>query len=172
MWVMQKILGFNRGAYWPTHFTSRVNQWQNILVGIDTAPGYEPGCYIQGLGKIRIGDYTEIASNVGIISANHDVYDHSLHDKGEGITIGSYCWIGMGAIILPGVELGDFTVVGAGSVVTKSVPEGYAVVAGNPARMVRRLEPERCVRYKRWPEYRGYVRADRFEKWRRFRLWI
>ena len=71
-WFWQKCIGLNRKAYWPVHFTSKVNQPQNILVGVDAAPGYEPGCYIQGLGPVHIGDYTQFAANVGIISANHD----------------------------------------------------------------------------------------------------
>jgi acetyltransferase-like isoleucine patch superfamily enzyme len=172
MWFMQKVIGFNRGAYWPMHFTSRVNQWQNVLVGIDTSPGYERGCYIQGLGKVFIGDYTEVAQNVGIISANHDVNDHSRHAVSDGVCIGSYCWIGMGAIILPGVTLGDFTVVGAGSVVTKSFPEGYAVVAGNPAGVIRSLDPTTCIRYEYQHEYRGYIKAEKFQEWKRWRLWV
>ncbi|HEX2723676.1 MAG TPA: acyltransferase, partial [Gemmatimonadaceae bacterium] len=172
IWFFQKVLGFNRGAYWPVHFTSKVNQWQNILVGCDTSPGYEPGCYIQGLGRVTIGDYTEIAQNVGIISANHDVYDHRMHDLAAGVRIGSYCWIGMGAVVLPGVELGDFTVVGAGSVVTRSFPEGYVVIAGNPARVIRTLEPEKCVRYRYKHEYRGYIPAREFARWKEYRLWL
>lgn len=171
-WFAQKMIGFNRRVYWPVHFTSKVNQWQNILVGVDTSPGYEPGCYIQGIGRIHIGDYTEIAQNVGIISANHDQYNHSEHDRGDMVRIGSYCWIGMAAIILPGVELGDFTVVGAGSVVTKSFPQGYVVIAGNPASVIRHLDPERCVRYRYEHEYRGYILASRFEQWKRWRLWV
>ena len=171
MWFMQKVVGFNRGAYWPVHFTSRVNQWQNVLVGIDTAPGYEGGCYIQGLGRVYIGDYTAIAKNVGIISANHDPYDPFAHDTSKVVRIGSYCWLGMGAIILPGVELGDFTVVAAGAIVTKSFPDGYAVIAGNPAKVIRRLEPEGCVRRRLTHEYRGYIRAERFEEWKKFRVW-
>jgi len=54
------------------------------------------------------------------------------------ITIGDDCWIGGGAIILPGVTIGEHCVVGAGAVVTKSVA-AYTVVAGNPARVVRQL---------------------------------
>lgn len=172
IWFVQKVLGFNRGAYWPIHFTSRVNQWQNILVGVDTSPGYERGCYIQGLGRIYIGDYTEIAQNVGIISANHDPYNHSEHDRSEVVRIGSYCWIGMAAIILPGVELGDFTVVGAGSVVTKSFPQGYVVIAGNPASVIRHLDPEGCVRHRYDHEYRGYIPVSKFEEWKRWRVWV
>ena len=170
MWFMQKVLGFNRGAYWPVHFTSTVNQWQSVLVGIDTSPGYAPGCYIQGIGQVYIGDYTLIGPNVGIISANHDPYNQTQHDASKAVRIGDYCWIGMGAVILPGVVLGDFTVVGAGAVVTQSVVEGYAVIGGNPGRIIKRLDPDRCVRYRSPNEYRGYIPADRFEQWKRWRM--
>lgn len=171
MYLFQKLLGFNKKAYWPVHFTSKINQPKNIIVGIDTCPGYEPGCYIQGLGKVFIGDYTAIAQNVGIISANHIPEDNSQHDQSESVSIGSYCWIGMNAVILPGVQLGDFTVVGAGSVVTKSFPDGYCVVAGNPAKLIRRLNPGECVRKRNLCEYVGYLRAADFPAFRSRRLW-
>nr|WP_283244199.1 DapH/DapD/GlmU-related protein [Luoshenia tenuis] len=54
--------------------------------------------------------------------------------------LGEKCWIGMNSVVLPGVTLGPHTVVGAGAVVTKSFPEGYCVIAGNPARMIRKLD--------------------------------
>ena len=51
-------------------------------------------------------------------------------------------WIGAGATILPGVCVGKYAIVGAGSVVTKDVPD-YAVVVGNPAKIVKMLDSER-----------------------------
>ena len=50
--------------------------------------------------------------------------------------IGHDVWIGRSAIVLAGVTVGDGSVIGAGSVVTKDVPP-YAIVAGNPARLIR-----------------------------------
>jgi len=54
------------------------------------------------------------------------------------VTIGRNVWIGRGAVLLPGVTIGDHAVVAAGAIVTKDVPAA-AVVAGNPARVVRDL---------------------------------
>jgi acetyltransferase-like isoleucine patch superfamily enzyme len=63
------------------------------------------------------------------------------HDMTRGIyadtRIGQRCFIGAHSIILPGVTIGDGSIVGAGSVVTRDVPPG-TVVAGNPARVVRK----------------------------------
>ncbi|HVS95597.1 MAG TPA: acyltransferase [Puia sp.] len=55
------------------------------------------------------------------------------------ITIGDNAWIGMNSIILKGVTVGEGAIVGAGSVVTKDV-EPWTVVAGNPARVVKKLD--------------------------------
>jgi acetyltransferase-like isoleucine patch superfamily enzyme len=160
--LWQKILGFNRHAYWPVHFTSMVGNAKNITCGIETCPGYMPGCYIQGGGKVAIGDYTQIAANVGMITRNHDVYENQKHESAYPITIGAYGWIGMNSVILPDVELGDFTIVGAGSVVTKSFKDGYCVIAGNPAKIIRHLDRDKCVRFKSSYEYNGYIPSDKF----------
>lgn len=58
---------------------------------------------------------------------------------GKEIHVGEDCWIGGNVVVLPGVRLGRGCVVGAGSVVTKDVPD-FHVAAGNPARVIRRIE--------------------------------
>lgn len=59
-------------------------------------------------------------------------------EAAKAITIGADCWIGGGAIILPGVTLGDGVTIGAGSVVTRDIP-ARSVAVGNPARVVKTL---------------------------------
>jgi acetyltransferase-like isoleucine patch superfamily enzyme len=171
-WFRQRLLGIDNDVYWPIHPSSRINQPKNIYIGKDCAPGYEPGCYIQAINPVFIDDYTHIAANVGIISTNHDPTDLRKHMPSQGVFIGKYCWLGMGAIILPGVKLGDFSIVGANSVVTKSYPEGYCILIGSPARLVKRLSPEECVRYENKNNYHGFIRDCDFNRFRLYNLRI
>lgn len=60
-------------------------------------------------------------------------------ELGRPITVGDDCWLGGNVVVCPGVTIGRGVTVGAGSVVTRDVP-GFVVVAGNPARVIRRLE--------------------------------
>lgn len=172
-WFNQKILnlGNNRAAYWPVHYTSQVYDAENILVGVDAYPGIMKGCYIQGRGGITIGDYTQIAPNVIIVSANHDIYDSRVSIPAK-VKIGKYCWIGAGAKIMPGVTLGDWTIVGAGAVVTKSFEKGHCLIAGVPAKIVKELDAAKCIPFNNKILYNGYIRADKFEDYRKKRLKI
>ena len=104
--------------------------------------------------------------NVGIITGNHELYDNRKHTTAP-VHIGKYCWIGMGAIILPGVTLGDYSIVAAGSIVTKSYPDGYCVIGGNPARVLKTLDKEKCVFHKSEHEYNGYIPHLEFEDFRK-----
>lgn len=157
---IQKIIRINCDVPWPTHFTSKITHSENIEIGIGTAPGLSPGCYIQGIGKISIGDYTLIGPNVGIISANHIVNDIQKHEK-KKVKIGSYSWIGMNSVILPGVILGDHTVVAAGSVVNKSFPDGYVVIGGIPAKVLKKIDKAKVKEPKNQFEYVGYRKVKK-----------
>jgi acetyltransferase-like isoleucine patch superfamily enzyme len=157
-YYVQKVLGVNGDAYWPMHFSSKVVEASRIRVGVGTAPGLSHGCYIQGTNGIELGDYTIVAPGVGIISANHDIYDCSMHERERPIRIGRYCWLGMNSVILPGVCLGDHTVVAAGAVVTRSFPDGYCVVGGVPARVLKTLSRDRIIEHRNDHEYLGYWR--------------
>lgn len=88
-------------------------------------------------GGIFIEDNAMLAANVQLLSNNHDLYQRQIITcKPVRICVGA--WIGAGATILAGVTVGENAVVGAGSVVTKNVEAG-AIVAGNPARLIRRI---------------------------------
>ena len=137
---------------------------QNIYVGINSNAGTRPGCYLQGNGGIWIGNYVHFASNIGIISGNHSLYNQMEHELKE-VRIEDYCWIGMNVVILPGVHLGPRTIVGAGSVVTKSFPDGYCVIGGNPARIIKLIDKEKFVPTKFKTEFYGYVAKNKFPRY-------
>jgi acetyltransferase-like isoleucine patch superfamily enzyme len=137
--LFRKIFRQNSKVGWAIHHTSTVIHPEKITKGKNVYPGDSPGNYIQAKNGIEIGDYTNIGPNVGIISANHNLLNNASHDKAQPIKIGKHCWIGMNAMILPEVALGDYTIVGANAVVTKSFPEGYCVIAGNPAKIIKKI---------------------------------
>lgn len=163
IWFFQKVLGYNRQAYWPVHKSSRVVGAHNIFVGVGSNPGYNPGCYIQGTGKLKIGNYTTFGQNTGVLSGGHDVYDHRVLTKGE-TTIGDYCWIGMNSVILPNVKLGDFTVVASGSVVTKSFPDGYCVIGGVPAKFIKYLNKDKAIKFQYKEKFHGYLSEKQYQE--------
>lgn len=98
--------------------------------------------------RISIGEKTIIASNVMITTENHGINpeleipysDQKLINK--QVTIGKNVWIGQNVIILPGVNIGDNSVIAAGSIVTKNV-EPYSLVAGNPAKPIKKYSFEK-----------------------------
>lgn len=101
------------------------------------------GCIVLDCAPVVIGDDVQIATAVQIVTATHPVDpDERLSgwETAHPVRIGHRAWIGAGAIILPGVTVGDDAVVGAGAVVTRDVA-ARTVVAGNPARVIRTLEP-------------------------------
>lgn len=148
--------------YWPAHKNCVIANQHNIFVGINALIG-RPGNYIQGAGKVYIGNYVRLAPNVGILSANHDLYDQRISKK-ERVIIGDYTWIGMNSVILPGVTLGTRTIVAAGSVVTKSFPEGFCVVGGTPAKLIKVLDKDKFSPWRDDEEFYGFVPKEEFEK--------
>ncbi len=100
---------------------------------------------------IYVGDSTMIGPNVTIATAGHPILPvlrEKVYQFNLPVRIGKNCWIGAGAIILPGITIGDNTVVGAGSVVTKDLPANVVAV-GNPCRILREIGERDKVYYYR-----------------------
>ena len=117
----------------------------SLVIGTDVYVGKNVTIQVDG----RIGDGVLIANCVGIVGRS----DHDMNQIGSTVRrsrwvgdsprelsretiIGSDVWIGYGAVVLSGVRVGDSAIVAAGSVVTENVPPN-AIVAGNPARVIR-----------------------------------
>lgn len=156
-------LSKDKRIYWPVNRNSEVTHPNNIFVGINSKIGIRPGNYIQGNGGLFIGNYVTIAPNCGIITGNHSPLNHTNHINKE-VRISDYCWIGMNSVILPGVHLGPRTIVGAGSVVTKSFEDGYCIIGGNPARLIKELDKDQFVPTRFEEEYFGFVPKMEFAR--------
>jgi maltose O-acetyltransferase len=112
----------------------------NIVLGDRAYMNFD--CVILDCAEVSIGAGTMLGPAVQIYAATHPL-DAAARAEGQEyslpVAIGADAWIGGAAVILPGVSIGDRCVVAAGAIVTKDVPDDV-VVAGNPARIVRRLD--------------------------------
>lgn len=117
------------------HFGNRVYANFNLTLVDDT--------------HIYVGDCTMFAPNVTVATAGHPIAP-CLRKYGiqynAPVRIGKNCWIGAGALIMPGVTIGDNTVIGAGSVVTKDIPSNVVAV-GNPCRVMREINEQDMITY-------------------------
>lgn len=87
---------------------------------------------LDGRGGLEIGSNVSVSEGVKLLTATHDVQSTDFELQLRPVRVADWVWIGVDAIVLPGVTVGEGAVVGAGSVVTRDV-EPYTVVAGNPA---------------------------------------
>lgn len=131
-WIW-RCVGVKLGSGSTLHTGVRVYDPRNISVGDGTIIGY--GVFIDGRDKVRIGNHTDIASEVMIYSSEHDIHASDFAPISAEVKIGDYVFIGPRAIILPGVKIGDRAVVAAGAVVTKDVEPGE-IVGGVPAKVI------------------------------------
>lgn len=142
---------------------SHLGRWTELMEGTTLRESrFGDYSYTAGWASIiysDIGKFVNIAAMVRINPGNHpmdwvsmhhmqyrrrqyllgDTDDASFFDgrRAKRCVLGHDVWIGHAAIVLPGVRIGNGAVVGAGSVVTKDVAP-YTIVAGNPARLIRR----------------------------------
>lgn len=128
----------------------------NVLSDVDILSGefisignnckINSGVFLNGRSGITIGDNVTLSHGAKLISAGYDIElwmktGNRVHFNNKPIHIGNNCWIGANALILPGVSItGEYVIIGAGAVVTKDVTESRVLVAGNPAKIVKRYD--------------------------------
>ena len=120
--IVRARIFVRKGAYLEIGSNSRIN-----------------GCHISASERIIIGKNVRISQYVLIMDNDfHQVNDHFADGKKKAIIIEDDVWIAAKATILKGVRIGKGAVIAAGAVVTKDV-EPYTLVAGVPAKAIRRL---------------------------------
>lgn len=111
----------------------------NLQVADGAAIGDKATLY--ALGEIQIGERATVSQGAHLCAGTHDWRQPSMPLVKSPINIGADAWICADAFVGPGVTVGDRAIVGARAVAMKDVP-GEAIVAGNPARQVRKRDPQ------------------------------
>jgi len=142
--TIYRICGIKIGRGSTIHMWANFFEPKNITIGNDTIIGNN--AFLDGRASLKIGNHTDIASEVMIYNSEHNIDSIDFLAKEEKVEIGDYCFIGPRVIILPGVTIGKGAVVGAGAVVTKDV-EDFSIVGGVPAQVIGQ-------RTNKNPEYR------------------
>jgi acetyltransferase-like isoleucine patch superfamily enzyme len=135
----------NIAAMFAPHSTLRVHlhRARGVVIGKEVLLGFN--IIIDNVYPylITIGDGAALAGS-NILLAHSKPPEHfkgSVESFAAPVRIERNVWIGIGAIILPGVTIGEGSIISAGSVVTRDVPPNY-LVAGNPARHIKELKPD------------------------------
>ena len=124
------------GVWGRAHGQGRVEIGDCVLMS--------PGSRISASDEVILGDGVMMANGSYITDSDwHTIYDRTVRDeRPTPVHIGVNVWLGDHSTVLKGVTIGQNSVVAAGAVVTRDVPANV-VVAGNPARVVKELDPER-----------------------------
>ncbi|MBE7045626.1 MAG: sugar O-acetyltransferase [Ruminococcaceae bacterium] len=157
---LEKLYDFNHTR--PSELAKRTAMLQDMFAELGTGCYIEPPLHANWGGKhvhfgknvyanfnltlvddthIYVGDCTMFGPNVTVATAGHPILPElreKAYQYNASVIIGRNCWIGAGAVIVPGVTIGDNTVIGAGSVVTKDIPANVVAV-GNPCRILREI---------------------------------
>ncbi len=127
------MTGVDIGKGSKIHMGAKFYNPKGINIGEDTIIGDH--IFLDGRAKLKIGNHTDIASEVMIYNSEHDLDSETFKPREEPVEVGDYVFIGPRVIILPGVKIGKGAVVAAGAVVTKDVPD-FAIVGGVPAKVI------------------------------------
>ena len=115
----------------------RIHLPSELVIGSGCAFGARTHLY--NLGGLEVGDQVTVSQDVYLCGGTHDYTQPTNPLVRKKIVIKSYAWVAAGAFIGPGVTIGEGAVVGARAVVMKDV-EPWTVVAGNPARFIKKRE--------------------------------
>lgn len=127
------LAGMKIGRGSVIHMQAKLYDPRNIVIGTGSVIG--EGAVLDGRDKLYIGNNVDIASEVMIYNAEHDIQSESFTAICAPVVIEDYVFIGPRAVILPGVTIGKAAIIGAGAVVTKNV-EPFDIVGGVPAKVI------------------------------------
>lgn len=129
----------------PPGLTTVCHRWRGVKIGRDVF--IDRFAVIDGTfpERVTIGDEARVAPGAVIVAHYEPGRALAAYTKPYvlEVTLGRYCFIGVNAVVMPGVTVGEGAIVTSGSVVLRNVPS-YTVVSGNPARPVSKLRQEKA----------------------------
>jgi acetyltransferase-like isoleucine patch superfamily enzyme len=120
-----------------TNISLGVEMWVGRRLSMGSCSTIGQRCYIDARGGIRMDSSASVSREAALLTATHMPDDPDFTATFAPIHLGRGSWIGVRALLMPGVRIGEGAVVGAGAVVTSNVAP-YDIVAGVPARTVRK----------------------------------
>ena len=136
--LILRLFGAQVGRQVHIYPTVRISIPWNLTLLDSCAVGDRAILY--ALGPIRIGARATVSQGAHLCAGTHDIKDPSRPLLKSPISIGDDAWVCADAFIGPGVVVGESAIVGARAVAMKDVP-ACAIMAGNPARQIRSIEP-------------------------------
>jgi len=133
-----RLFGASIGPEVHVYPSARITMPWNLEIGASAAVGDRAILY--ALGPITIGARATVSQGAHLCAGTHDISDPTRPLLKPPITIGSDAWVCADAFVGPGVTVGDGAIVGARTVAMKDVP-AQTIVAGNPARQIKKVEP-------------------------------
>lgn len=130
-----RVFGARIGHGAIVHASARVWAPWNLEMGTNSCLSFGVECY--AVDRITIGSYATVSQFSFLCAAGHDIDSADMTLTTAPIVIGDHAWVAADAFIGPGVTIAEGAVVGARASVFKDVPP-WMVVAGNPARRIRR----------------------------------
>jgi len=149
---LDRNAGIHLGCYLWYYGPSTLRRERLLVIGERSRINRD--CCLDARGGLWIGNDVSVSPGVAILTAEHPPDDDEFRVETKRVRIEDHVFIGMRAIILPGVTLGAGAVVAAGAVVTRDVP-ALTIVGGVPARPIGHR--------KRMPSYRLEEPFPRFE---------
>lgn len=134
---------FELGSYSTIEDFSAINNGVgSVIIGDRTKIGLSNTI----IGPVTIGNDIRLAQNITLSGLNHNYQDVNIPIHLQGVStspivIEDETWIGANVVVLAGVKVGRHSIIAAGSVVTKDIPP-YSVAVGNPARVLKKYNPE------------------------------
>lgn len=137
--VLLRCFGNKVGKRSTIHRGVRLFCPGKLKVGDNTTINFN--CFLDARGRLTIGNNVNISHCVKIYTMGHDIDDPTCKSVSKPVVIDDNAWLFPNVLVMPGVLIGEGAVVYPGSVVTKSL-EPYTIYAGNPAKAIRKRNPD------------------------------